>query len=167
LVLLMRKNGASMDMDVWGTGTSTVGQGKIMDSILDFQALLFILYIPMMAVAGWLCFQNKKYNFSERMVIFMYTLAHYSLAIFIPSFLTLYFLPASYMSFSLLGLLFMYLYSAYVIKKIGQDNGLELWSKVLVFWILFTIFYLSLSIILPIILLLTGNLQLEDFMPKK
>ncbi len=167
LVLLMRKNGASMDMDVWGTGTSSVAQGKVMDRILDFQGLLFILYIPMMAIAAWLCFQNKKHNFSERMVIFMYTMAHYSLIIFIPSVIILAFSPSSYMIFSLISLLFMYLYSAYVIKKIAQERGLELWPKVLVFWIVFTIFYMSLSIILPIILLLTGDIQLEDFLPKK
>jgi hypothetical protein len=163
LVYFMRKNGGEIDMDVWGVGGSSVWQAKMWDIILDFQAVFFVAYIPMMAAAGWLNFQHKKYNFSERVVVFMYTLAQYSLAIFIPSLLVLVLVPGGYMFFSFWGLLFMYFYSAYVIKRITREKGVEHWSKVLVFWVLFTMFYMSLSFILPIVMLVTGNVELEDF----
>ncbi|PIB30551.1 hypothetical protein BFP75_02100 [Maribacter sp. 4G9] len=119
----------------------------------------------MMAIAGWLNFQGKKYNFSERIVIFTYTLAQYSLGIFIPSLIILALIPSFYMKFSFIAILFMYLYSAFVIKRIAHEKGIELWSKVLIFWMIFTIFYFSLSIIIPIILFLTGTIQPEDFRP--
>lgn len=165
LVFFMRKNSGQFDMDVLGTGQSQAWQGKFWDAILDYQAILFVLYIPMMAIAGWLNFQAKKYNFSERIVIFTYTLAQYSLGIFIPSLIILAFIPSFYMKFSFIAILFMYLYSAYVIKRIAREKGIELWSKVLIFWMLFTVFYFSLSIIIPIILFLTGTIQPEDFKP--
>lgn len=165
LVFFMRKNSGQFDMDILGTGQSQPWQDKFWDVILDYQAILFVLYIPMMAIAGWLNFQAKKYNFSERVVVFMYSLAQYSLGIFVPSLLILIFLPSFYMKFSLIAVLFMYFYAAYVIKRISLEKGIELWSKVLIFWMIFTFFYMSLSIIIPIIMLLTGNIQLEDFRP--
>lgn len=165
LVFFMRKNSGQFDMDILGTGQSQPFQDKFWDVVLDYQAIFFVLYIPMMAISGWLNFQAKKYNFSERVVIFMYTLAQYSLGIFIPSLLLLILLPNFYMKFSFVALLFMYLYSAYVIKRISNEKGIELWSKVFIFWFFFTIFYMSLSIIIPIILLVTGNVQVEDFRP--
>lgn len=165
LVFFMRKNSGQFDMDILGTGQSQPWQDKFWDVVLDYQAILFVLYIPMMAIAGWLNFQAKKYNFSERIVIFMYTLAQYSLGIFIPSLLILVFLPSFYMKLSFIALFFMYLYSAFVIKRISNEKGIELWSKVLIFWMIFTFFYMSLSIIIPIIMLLTGNFQVEDFRP--
>ncbi|MDC6387066.1 DUF3667 domain-containing protein [Maribacter sp. PR1] len=163
LVFFMRRNSAEMDMDILGTGTSMTWQTKMWDMVLDYQAIFFVLYIPMMAISGWLNFQTQKYNFSERVVIFMYTLAQYSLAIFIPSLLILVIMPGNYMTFSFVALIFMYAYSAYVIKKVSKDKGLELWSKVIIFCVIFTFFYISLSIILPLILLLTGAMQIEDF----
>lgn len=165
LVFFMRRNSAEFDMGVLSTGVSAPWQAKMWDAILDYQALLFVLYIPMMAAAGWLSFQSKKYNFSERVVIFMYTLAHYSLTIFLPSLFIIVFFPSQYMTFSMFGLAFMYLYSAYVIKKVSMDTGLELWSRVVIFWAIFTILYLSLSFIIPLILFITGTISLEDFRP--
>ncbi len=163
LVFFMRRNSAEMDMDILGTGTSMTWQTKMWDMVLDYQAIFFVLYIPMMAISGWLNFQTQKYNFSERVVIFMYTLAQYSLAIFIPSLLILVIMPGNYMIFSFVALIFMYAYSAYVIKNVSKDKGLELWSKVIIFCVIFTLFYMSLSIIMPLILLLTGAMQIEDF----
>lgn len=165
LVILMRRNSGDFDMSFMGTGQSQALQSKMWDVILDYQAIFFVLYIPMMAIAGWLNFQTKKYNFSERVVIFMYALAQYSIAIFIPSLLLLIFLPKYYMIYSLFALPLMYFYSAYVIKRIANEKGIELLSKVLIFWMIFTFFYLSLSVIIPIVLLISGNIQLEDFRP--
>ena len=165
LVFFMKKNSGDLNMDILGTGTSQVGQAKLWDVVLDYQAIFFVMYIPMMAAAGWLNFQAQKYNFSERVVIFMYTLAQYSLSIFIPSLIILAFFPKFYIWYSFLGILFMYLYSAYVIKKIAREKRLELWSKIFIFWAVFTFFYLGISIILPLILFLTGSIQLDDFRP--
>ncbi|WP_047246085.1 DUF3667 domain-containing protein [Maribacter thermophilus] len=167
LVFLIKKVGLNINVDFWGMGTTSIAQEKLMDTIYDYQALLFILYIPMMSMAGWLCFREKKYNFSERSIIFIYSLAHYSLSIFIPSCIIILFNPEAYGIFGLTALLFMYLYTAFVIKRVSKEKGIELWSKVFIFWTLFTIMYFSLSIVIPIIMLILGTINLEDFRPRK
>lgn len=167
LVFLIKKKGGVIDFDIFGLGTTSVAQEKILDITFDFQAILFVLYIPMMAIAGWLSFQEKKYNFSERLVIFTYTLAHYSIFIFVPSFLILVFNAENYGSLSMLALLSMYVYSAYVIKRISMEKGASLLAKVLLFWVFFTIMYFSLSLFIPIVMLLIGEIGLQDFKPIK
>ena len=85
IVFLMAKSIDFMEFDILETGSQTVYQEKLMGFILDYQALIFLVYIPIMAISGWLCFDKKKYNFAERMIIFMYALARFSLFSFIPS----------------------------------------------------------------------------------
>ncbi|NJB72564.1 hypothetical protein GGR42_003055 [Saonia flava] len=168
LVFLLTKNIDQIDMDVFNNGVNaTQGSKKIMDFTMDYQALLFILYIPMMAIAGWLVFENKKYNFAERSVVFMYTLAHYSIFTFLPSVILISIIPGEYMSASLIVLAAMYLYCAYVIKRITKLKGLDYIARVILFFILFTVQYFALIFLIPIILILTGSISLKDFAPVK
>src|SRR5690606_32831472 len=129
IVFMMAKSVGSMDFDILDVGVQTAYQEKMMGFILDFQALIFILFILLMAVAGWLCFDQKKYNFAERTTIFMYTLAHFSLFSFIPSLLVLAFAPEFYLSFSLIGSLAMLVYAGYVVKRISLSIGVGLLAR--------------------------------------
>jgi len=168
IVFLMTKSMDSMDFDIFNIGdveTTTVVQRKMMDSFMDFQALVFVLFIPLMATAGWLCFEEKKYNFAERTTIFMYTLAHFSLFIFIPSIVILLFAPHYYMTFSLLGSFSMLLYAGYVVYRISSAKGIGLIARLLLFYVFIGILYFLLSAMIPIIMFLLGELKLEDFKP--
>ncbi|WP_108423342.1 DUF3667 domain-containing protein [Flagellimonas amoyensis] len=167
IVYLMARSLGNMDFDFLDIGAQTVYQEKMMGFILDFQALIFILFIPLMAVAGWLCFDEKKYNFAERTTIFMYTLAHFSLFSFIPSLLVLAFVPQFYLSFSLIGSLSMLAYAGYVVMRISSSKGMALVARILLFFFLTGILYFMLSALFPIIMLLTGELTLKDFQPIK
>jgi len=142
-----------------------VYQEKLMGFILDYQALIFLIYIPLMAISGWLCFDEKKYNFAERVIIFMYALAHFSLFIFIPSVLLLLFNPEHYITFSLIASLSMIVYSTYVIIRISGSKGIALVARLFLFYLIFGILYLFTSILIPIIMLLTGEVTLQDFVP--
>lgn len=167
LVFLISKAADKIDFDVFGTGVNSESMKPIMDFTFDYQAVLFILYIPMMAIASWLAFENKKYNFTERLVVFIYTLAHYSIFVFLPSILILCIVPELYGKLSILFLMSMYGYAAYVIKRISKIGGMDYIARVLLFFVLFTFQYFASALIIPVILLLTGNLSLEDFVPKK
>ena len=167
IVFMMAKSVGSMDFDILDAGVQTAYQEKMMGFILDFQALIFILFIPLMAVAGWLCFDQKKYNFAERTTIFMYTLAHFSLFSFIPSLLVLAFAPEFYLSFSLIGSLAMLVYAGYVVKRISLSIGVGLIARLVLFYFLVGVLYFMLSGLVPIIMFLTGELTLEDFRPIK
>ena len=165
IVFLMARSIDFMEFDAFETGASTVYQEKLMGFILDYQALIFLIYIPFMAISGWLCFDKKKYNFAERMIIFMYTLAHYSLFIFIPSILLLLFTPEHYITFSLIVSLSMIVYSTYVIIRISGSKGMALVARVLVFYTILLILYLSSSVLIPIIMILMGEISPQDLMP--
>ena len=166
IVFLMGKNADKIDLDVFGTGVDSNAMQPVFDFTMDFQAILFALYIPMMAIASWLVFENKKYNFAERLVVFMYTLAHYSLFIFLPSIIILLLAPDLYGNFTMLAFILMYVYSAYVIWRIASLKGIDYWARVLLFFVLFTIFYFGLSLVIMIVLLITGDISIQDFAPK-
>lgn len=167
IVFLIKKKQELVDFDVFNTGVTSVAQERLLDQIFDYQSLLFILYIPIMAMSAWLCFQKKGYNFSERVVIFMYTLAHYSMFTFVPSVLLLLVYPEFYGLFGMFSLLTMYLYSAYVIKRISKEKGIEFWAKLLLFVVIFTIFYFGLILAIQILMIVLGAVSLEDFKPIK
>jgi len=167
IVFLIKKKQELVDFDVFNTGVTSVAQEKLLAVIFDYQSLLFILWIPLMAIAGWLCFQKKGYNFSERVVIFMYTLAHYSVFTFIPSILLLLLAPEFYGAYGMTTLLAMYIYSGYVVKRVSNESGIELWAKLILFMVIFTIFYFGLIIAVQVLLIVFGAISLEDFKPIK
>lgn len=165
IVFLMVKSGDAMNFDMLNNNVSTRYQEKLMDFILDYQALIFLLFVPMMTIAGWLCFDQKRYNFAERTIIFMYALAHYSLVIFLPSIIVLFFIPEQYFIFSFIGILFMVVYTTYVIIRISKSRGVALIARLLLFHFILLILYFAFSIALPLFLLLIGELKVEDFLP--
>lgn len=167
IVFLINKYSNQIDFDVFESGMDSDAMKPLMDFTMDFQAILFVLYIPMMAIASWLAFEGKKYNFTERLVVFMYTLAHYSLFVFVPSILLLIVVPELYGKFSMVFLLAMYLYSAYVIKRITKLKGINYWARVILFFVIFTIFYFSLSLVIMIFLMISGEISIQDFAPRK
>ena len=165
IVFLITKIEPQWDFDFLKTGQVTPATEKVQNITFDYQAVLFILYVPLMAIASWLSFQQKGYNFSERTVFFMYALAHYSILTFIPSVLVLIIDANDYMLYALFSLLFMYLYNAFVIHRISRNKGVELFGKVFIFWSVFTVFYFMISLAVPILLLILGEITLEDFKP--
>lgn len=165
IVFLMVKSGDAMNFDMLNNNVSTRYQEKLMDFILDYQALIFLLFVPMMTIAGWLCFDQKRYNFAERTIIFMYSLGHYSIIIFLPSILLLLFIPEQYVNFSLIAMPLMMAYTTYVIVRISKSRGVKLIVRLLLFYFILLILYFAFSIALPLFLLLIGELKVEDFLP--
>ncbi|MAU15889.1 MAG: hypothetical protein CMH46_10160 [Muricauda sp.] len=165
IVFLMAKSIDFMEFDILETGSQTVYQEKLMGFILDYQALIFIIFIPLMAISGWLCFDKKKYNFAERMIIFMYALAHFSLFSFIPSVLVLLFIPEHYVNFSLIASLAIIIYTSYTIIRISSSKGIALISRLFLFYFILAVLYLLTSILIPVIMLLIGEIRIEDFLP--
>ncbi|WP_247043246.1 DUF3667 domain-containing protein [Allomuricauda sp. F6463D] len=165
VVFLMAKSIDFMEFDIFETGAQTVYQEKLMGFILDYQALIFMIYIPLIAISSWLCFDKKKYNFAERIIIFMYTLAHFSLFSFIPSILVLLFIPEHYINYSLVASLAMIVYVSYVIIRISSSNGIALISRLFLFYFILAVLYLFTSILTPVIMLLIGEIRIEDLLP--
>jgi len=129
---------------------------------MDFNSFIYLLYIPIIALAGWLVLNTKQYLVSEYLVASIYSLAHFSILSFPISLAILIFFPENYLSFSYPIILIMALYTAYVLNRIHGRNIL----RTLVYFLLFSIGFFGLGLLLNIILLLTGVITIQELMPK-
>ena len=136
---------------------------KIMTVSLDFSSFVFLLYIPILAIAGWLVFNKRKYNFTEFIIVAIYALAHFSIISFFISIFLIAVVPADYLSFSYYIILFMALYSTYVLNRISGWNI----GRSILYLLLFGFGFLGIGILINIILLLTGVTSLQDFAPAR
>lgn len=146
--------GSSMDPEV---------ARKIMTVSLDFNSFVFLLYIPIVGMSGWLIFNKKAYNFSEHAVGSIYSLAHLSIFTFPINVAVLFLTPDNYMTYSFLYIALMALYCVYVLNRLDHRSIL----RSILFFLLFGIGFLGVGILLNIIMLLTGALSFEDLIPKK
>ena len=136
---------------------------KIMTVSLDFSSFVFLLYIPILAIAGWLIFNKKKFNFTEYMIVAIYSLAHYSIVSFPISLIILFLMPEDYLSFSYYFILLIALYATYVVNKL---NGWSIWRSIL-FLLCFGFGFLMIGILINVLLLFTGVLSIQDLIPRK
>ena len=60
-------------------GTTSDLLKKITSATLEISSFIYVLYIPIVAFAGWLLLNQRKYYFSEYLVVGVYTLAHFSI----------------------------------------------------------------------------------------
>ncbi|WP_108246462.1 DUF3667 domain-containing protein [Muricauda brasiliensis] len=164
-IFLMTRFIDSIDFSVYDNQLQMEFQRKLTAFVMDFQSLITIMFIPLMAVSAWRCFDKKKYNFAERTIIFMYSLSHFTTVIFFPTILILLCASESYMTFSFLGIMAMLIYNGYVISRISKSKGLRLIVRLIFFCIVFGILYIFMSMLFPIAMFLTGEITLQDFAP--
>lgn len=122
--------------------------------VSDYQSLIMMLYIPFYALLVKLFFiKNRTYNYTERLVIFMYAQAQISIAIGI---FTIILIPlgTSMTVFGLLVVPIQIFYFAYCLKRVYNLTTAEIILKTLLFLIV-------LGIILVIIIILGSYLMYE------
>lgn len=139
---------------------------KIMSITMEYSSFLFLFYIPLLAICGFLLFNKKQYNLPEHVVIAMYALATFSIVSFPYSVITLVFIPQTYMEISLYYSVIMILYCLYVSYRNSKGKMIQLVWKVPIYIILFVVGFFGVSIVFNIILLFTGALSIEDMVPK-
>lgn len=151
-----------MKFDAFGPGLDPeVGQ-KIMTVSLDFSSFIFLMYIPLIAIVGWLIYNRKSHNLSEYSVTAIYSLAHYSIFSFPISLIICLIAPEAYLTYSMWFILVMALYVTYVVNRVhGKSIG-----KSIVFLMIFAIGFFAISIALNLILMLTGVISFQDLIPK-
>lgn len=135
---------------------------KITLASLDFNSFVYILYIPILAIAGWLVFNKRKYHFPEYLVVGTYALAHFSIFTFPITMTLLVAMPESYLNISYPMILIMAFYATYVVNSI---NGGFAFGKSLLFLFCFAIGFLGIGILLNILFLVTGVLDIQDLIP--
>ncbi|MEX0290663.1 MAG: DUF3667 domain-containing protein [Flavobacteriaceae bacterium] len=136
---------------------------KIMTVSLDFSSFVFLLYIPILAISGFLLFNKRAYNLTEYVIVAIYSLAHYSIVTFPISLIILFTMPQDYLSFSYYFILLMALFATYVVNRLNGRNII----RSILFLLLYGFGFLAVGILINVILLLTGVLSFEDYMPVK
>ncbi|WP_100615989.1 DUF3667 domain-containing protein [Confluentibacter citreus] len=147
------------------------GQEKLNEAlsnfIFDYSSFIYFSIIPAFAIISWIVFLNKKYNFTEHVVIYLYTM---SLSSIVSIFLTVFIIliaPKSYMTFSLGIYFLLFIYHIFLLKRLFKLNGKQMLMKTLAFLPLGFIIYVVLSIIMTILIIITENLSLQDLVPAK
>ena len=155
----------AIDFDVFGTGVTNEAPAKIMDAVMEYSSFVFLLYIPVLGLSGYLTLNQQNYNLPEYFVASGYVLAHISNLLFLPAMIVIIWYPENYMRYSLITMLFMFGYSMWAFSRLetyGFGNKL---LRALAYMVLAFIGYMGLSIGLNILLLLTGQISLADFQP--
>ena len=119
-----------MDFGTAGAAANPELTRKIMTVSLDFSSFIFLLYVPIIALAGWIIFNKHKYNITEFVIVALYTLAHFSIVSFFIAIIMIFFFPENYLSLSYYVILLMALYSVYVMNKL---NGRSILKSLLFF----------------------------------
>ena len=154
-----------LNFDVFGMDISTRGSMKVMNLVLEYNNFIFFLYIPIIALAGYLTFNSKSYNIPEYIVTGTYILAHTSVITFPISLIVIIGFPESYMLYSLFSLLIMLGYTLFALIRIHRYSiGMTI-LRVVLFTSLYLIGYMGLSIAINLLLLLTGQLEFKDLLP--
>ena len=132
---------------------------------LEFGSLILSAMIPFMAIISIIVFYNKRYNFTEHLIIYLYSMSAITiLSVFVGQML-LFSVPEYYVNYIYYVYLFMFFYYVYSLQRVFELNIKQLILKTLLFLILFFIFYLGFSIIAAIYMLSTGIINLQDFAP--
>lgn len=125
----------------------------------EYQSILMILYVPAYALMAKLTFIGlKKYNFTELNVVFFYIQAQMSIALF---FITLIFVSfgVKYGEIGIFVLPLMILYGAWVLKRLYNLTIGQIILRTLLFLLILGIALTALSIVVAIILFMTGDMD--------
>jgi len=153
--------------------SATYGEGQqklsaaIFDISFNYNSLLYLFIIPILALISWAVFYNKKYNFTEHVVIYLYSMSFLSILSTVLTVLIILLSPENYMILSVLILALMLIYHIFLLKRLFKLSVIQMFLKTLFFLPLFFTFYLVSSVVMVVIILLSGEVSLGDLVPKK
>ncbi|MBC3844993.1 DUF3667 domain-containing protein [Winogradskyella echinorum] len=133
---------------------------------MEYSSLIFSAIIPVFALLSWIVFYDKKYNLTEHIVIYLYSMSLYSILSIIIGQLILLIIPNYYISFVFLSYPVILLYHCFLLKRLFKLSFSETILKTFLFLVLFIICYIIFGIISFVIGLITGTFDLNNFKPK-
>lgn len=148
------------------TSSGGVGTEKIMSATMEYSSLLFLFYIPVLAFASYLFFNKKQYNFAEHVVTSIYSLTTFSIIGAVYAITALLINPQFYIEAALIYSLIMILFCVYVAYKNSKNGIGSLFWRIPLFLLIFFIGYMGISFMIIIALFLTGEISIQDLLPK-
>jgi hypothetical protein len=132
---------------------------------LEYSSLIYSAIVPVFALISWIIFWDKKYNFTEHIVIYLYSMSLVSIFSVLVGQIVLFISPTSYIPFVFLTYPVILVYHCYLLKRIFNLSPLELLARTLLFLIVFFVLYIIIGILSFILGLLLGQYNVGDFKP--
>jgi len=132
-------------------------QRKNMSFVQEYQSLIMMFYIPIYALIARVSFLGlNKYNYTELLVIFMFTQAQISISIAIITVLTSI-MGISIGVVSLVSIPLMILYNAFCLKRLYNLNVIQIIARTLLFIVILGVIFVIASIITAVVMYLNGD----------
>ncbi len=153
----------SMDVSWMGQENNPVLEnGTFLDSMMEYNSLLYILFIPVYAIISRIVFFNyKKYSYLGHIVIIGYTQSHLGIVLFIPILIALA-LGANYFMMSYVTIFIMVVFSSYCYKRLFQLSWGKLILKLLLFLVIGLFFWIGIGILMWVYLFATGQVDMQE-----
>lgn len=153
------------DSDTYNNAASKKILENSINTSFEYGSLILTSMIPLMAIISLIVFYNKHYNFTEHIILYLYSMSALMILSVVIGQIVLIIAPSFYMTYSLLVYLFMLLYYLFSLKRIFKLNFKQLIIKTLLFFVLSVIAYIGFSIIAVLIMFATGVFSPQDFVP--
>ncbi|WP_394970478.1 DUF3667 domain-containing protein [uncultured Croceitalea sp.] len=138
-----------------------------MDFVIDYQAIISYLLIPVYALMTWILFLDKrKLNYTEHLITNAYTTGQISFVQVILGLIVFSIFEFRYDIFNWIFLTFSIGYQFYVLKrahKIGAGSAI---LRAFGYFFMFLIVMMGIGVLAIIIGLIFGTINLEDFIQK-
>lgn len=134
---------------------------------MEYSSLIYSAIVPVFALISRWVFFEKTYNFTEHVIIYLYSMSLISIVSVVLGQIILLINPSYYIIFTFLTYPVMLIYHCYLLKRIFKLSMQSLLLKTLLFLVIFFLFYITLGVTSFILGLLTGEYNLIDFAPKQ
>ena len=134
-------------------------QRKNMNFVQEYQSLVMMFYIPIYALIARISFIGlNKFNYTELLVIFMFTQAQISIASAFAILITAFF-GMTMGAVSLISIPLMILYNAFCLKRLYNLNFSGIFLRTLLFMVILGITFVIVVIIAIIVMHFNGGLE--------
>ncbi|WP_456438652.1 DUF3667 domain-containing protein [Psychroserpens sp.] len=153
-----------LNMSSLSTNGNETFMAGLFDFIQKYSSIMMMLYIPLYAIISrTVFFDNKKYNYTEHVVAFIYMLSILSLfGLFLNMICVLIGYDLGAVSY--INLLIQIIYISYCFKRLYSLNKLEITARAFLSFIAYIILYIAVvCLILLVVFLLEGKEPIIDF----
>ena len=154
-------------MDVFNSSQQSEAQKQLFSSFLasfmDFQSLIYLMIIPLLALISKIVFYNyKKYNYTEHTVIYLYAYSHTVVLLNVMYLLCILLYSPALKYFVIFSIPLSTFYIAYILKRLFNLSFKQIFLKSLLFIVVGAIFYVIIifivGILMFLVMLLNGSL---------
>jgi len=141
----------SLDVSALSVGGNEEQTNAFLNNIMEYQSILFMINIPLYAFISWIVFlTSKKYNYTEHLVLFLYTVAQTTFILFVPQ-LVLVVLGKTLGDISPILLILQILYTSFCYKRVFNLSTKGIILRSLLFLVVMAISFVIFSILFALI----------------